>query len=158
MTANRIVVEMAHADDFQMVGTLVNRLLVELFPDEDDYRDSDKHVFAAKQLLAAGDKVWALLAKTQGGEIVGLLTLNECAAIYAGGNFGEISELYVDGTQRSCGVGARLIEAARAFAVSKGWPEIEVGAPPQPEWKRTFDFYQSQGFVYSGPRLYLPVD
>jgi GNAT superfamily N-acetyltransferase len=69
---------------------------------------------------------------------------NECAAIYAGGTFGEISELYVDSSQRSSGVGAKLIDAAKQFGIQKGWPEIEVGALPQPEWKRTSNYSAHQ--------------
>ena len=87
-----------------------------------------------------------MVAKTATGEIVGVLTLNECSAIYACGNFGEISELYVDASHRSSGVGAKLIEAAKEFGILRGWSEIEVGAPHQPKWQRTVNFYMSQGF------------
>ena len=154
---NEIIVEKARPDEYEAVGKLVNKLLIELFPDDDSYREPGKHISAAKNLLESGDSVWAWVAKTRSGEIVGTLTLNECAAIYAGGNFGEISELYVDSSQRSSGVGTKLIDAAKQFGIQKGWPEIEVGAPPQPEWQRTVDFYTNQGFAFSGPRLYLPL-
>jgi GNAT superfamily N-acetyltransferase len=157
VSVNEIIVERACPDEYETVGVLVNRLLIELFPNDDAYREPGKHISAAKYLLESGDNVWAWVAKTTIGDIVGILTLNECAAIYAGGKFGEISELYVDSSQRSSGVGAKLIDAAKQFAIQKGWPEIEVGAPPQPEWKRTVDFYLSRGFVYSGPRLYLTL-
>ena len=157
VAVNEIIVERARPDEYETVGMLVNTLLIELFPDDDAYREPGKHISAAKYLLESGDSVWALVAKTKSSEIVGILTLNECAAIYAGGSFGEISELYVDSSQRSSGVGAKLIDAAKQFGIQKGWPEIEVGAPPQPEWKRTVDFYMSRGFVYSGPRLYLTL-
>jgi GNAT superfamily N-acetyltransferase len=140
VAVNEIIVERARPDEYETVGLLVNRLLIELFPDDDAYREPGKHISAAKYLLESGDNVWALVAKTTIGEIVGILTLNECAAIYAGGNFGEISELYVDSSQRSSGVGAKLIDAARQFGIQKGWPEIEVGALPQPEWKRTSNY------------------
>ena len=157
VAVNEIIVERARPDEYETVGMLVNTLLIELFPDDDAYREPGKHISAAKYLLESGDRVWALVAKTRSDEIVGILTLNECAAIYAGGNFGEISELYVDSSQRSSGVGAKLIDAAKQFGIHKGWPEIEVGAPPQPEWQRTVDFYMSRGFIYSGPRLYLTL-
>ena len=154
---NEITVDIANPDDYETVGALVNKLLIELFPDEEEFRQPSKHISSAKTLLERGSNVWALVAKEESGEIVGVLTLNECTAIYAGGNFGEISELYVDNSRRSSGVGAMLIDAAKQFGTSKGWPEIEVGAPPQPEWKRTVEFYLSQNFKYSGPRLYLTL-
>ena len=50
---------------------------------------------------------------------VGVVTLNECAAIYSGGRFGEISELYVVPDYRSKGVGAMLMEAA--VALGREW-------------------------------------
>ena len=154
---SEITVEFARPDEFGAVGKLVNTLLVELFPDDEELRDPGQHINAAERLLKSADNLWALVAKIATGEIVGVLTLNECTAIYACGNFGEISELYVDSSQRSSGVGAKLIEAAKEFGISRGWPEIEVGAPPQPKWKRTVGFYFSQGFGYSGPRLYLKL-
>ena len=45
---------------------------------------------------------------------VGVLTLNECAAIYTGGKFGEIPELYVELNLRSAGIGPMLLEAAES--------------------------------------------
>lgn len=84
---------------------------------------------------------------------VGLLMLNECAAIYAGGRFGEISELYVEPEFRSDGVAAKLIEDAVRLGQGRNWNRLEVGAPDQPVWKRTFDFYLRNGFAEVGPRL-----
>ena len=137
---NQITVTTAKPDEFEAVGVLVSRLLVELFPDEDNYRGSEKYIFAARKLLETGNDVWALVAKTENGEIVGILTLNHCAAIYAGGSFGEISELYGDNSERSFGIGAKLIDAAKQFARIEGWLEIEVGAPPQPAGKEPLNF------------------
>jgi len=154
---NEITVTVAQPEEFETVGILVGRLLCELFPGDDEYKDSEKYISAARQLLQTEGNVWALLAKTESAEIVGMLTLNQCSAIYSCGSFGEICELYVGDSERSSGIGAKLIEAAKEFARDKGWPEIEVGAPPQPDWKRSFEFYLKQGFEYVGPRLYLKV-
>lgn len=87
------------------------------------------------------------------GEPVGAMVLNECAAIYAGGKFGEISELYVSPGFRSQGVAPCLIDAALAEGRVRGWRRLEVGAPGQPEWRRTLDFYLRNGFEEVGPRL-----
>ena len=83
--------------------------------------------------------------------------LIECAAIYAGGRFGEISEFYVVPDFRSKGVGALMIEVAVAFGHERGWPHIAVGAPSVPIWQRTVDFYLSCGFDEVGPRLELRI-
>lgn len=84
---------------------------------------------------------------------VGVMVLNECAAVYAGGKFGEISELYVRPDLRSQGIAPRLIAVALAEGHARGWTRLEVGAPEQPKWKRTFDFYLRNGFEEVGPRL-----
>lgn len=84
---------------------------------------------------------------------VGLMMLNECAAIYAGGKFGEISELYVLPAYRSKGVATKLIEAAVVEGRTRGWKRLEVGAPSQPAWMRTLQFYLQNGFDEVGPRL-----
>ncbi len=84
---------------------------------------------------------------------MGVITLHECAAIYAGGVFGEISELYVTPAFRSQGVAAALLLEAQAEGVARGWKRLEVGAPTQPKWHRTLAFYETQGFLETGPRL-----
>jgi len=81
------------------------------------------------------------------------MTLNECAAIYAGGKFGEISELYVRPDMRSQGVAQQLLDHAQQEARARGWKRIEVGAPSQPDWHRTLNFYLRNGFDEVGPRL-----
>ena len=84
---------------------------------------------------------------------VGVMMLNECSAIYAGGRFGEISELYVRPDMRSLGVAAPLVEHARVEAKDRGWKRLELGAPEQPQWRRTLEFYLRNGFEEVGPRL-----
>lgn len=69
-----------------------------------------------------------------------------------------IVELYIAPTYRSQGVGALLLDRAIAFARTRGWSRLEVGAPDQPRWSRTVDFYRRQGFVEVGPRLKRAVE
>ncbi len=102
-------------------------LLNELFPELGYQRDAC--IATAKTLLAGEAGVWAFIATRSDERDIGVLTLNECSAIYAGGQFGEISELYVAPDYRSIGVGARLIGAAAEFGRKRGWSNLEVGAP-----------------------------
>lgn len=139
--------------DAERVGRLTFDLLDELFP-ELGYQ-LDGCVEAAASLLADGTGVWAFVAIGPDEQDVGVVTLNECAAIYAGGRFGEISELYVAPDHRSSGVGAQLVAAAAGFGRERGWPDLEVGAPGVPAWQRTVDFYLRNGFEEVGPRLDL---
>jgi GNAT superfamily N-acetyltransferase len=151
-----IVVRQARPEEFERVGLLIHELLVELYPELGYARDGC--VDSARALLAGGDGVWSFLATTRDDRDLGVVMLNECAAIYAGGRFGEISELYVAPDGRSKNVGARLTEAAAAFGRKRKWPFIEVGAPSVPAWQRTVDFYLKRGFEEVGPRLQLTLD
>ena len=151
-------VEQATATQADEVGQLVHRLLVELVPDRADTFDAGKLTATARALLSDDEHVWAFLARDPKSGPVGLLTLNRCAAIYAGGYFGEICELYVDPAHRSAGVGAELVDAAVSFARNKKWTGLEVGAPDLPRWQRTVDFYTEYGFHVIGPRLHLGLN
>ena len=148
-----IVVRQAGPEEFERVGRLIYELLAELYP-ELGYERGDC-VDSARTLLAGSNGVWSFLATTRDDRDVGVVMLNECSAIYAGGQFGEISELYVAPDCRSIGVGARLIAAAAEFGRKRGWPDLEVGAPSVPVWQRTVDFYLRNGFEEVGPRLDL---
>ena len=148
-----VQVRRAHVDEAPVVAVLVARLLAELGRAEVDARAL---LETTRKLLAAGD-VAALLVLVD-ERPVGVLTLNQCAAIYAGGRFGEICELYVGPDDRSAGLGRRLIEAAVAHARKAGWTRLEVGAPDLPRWQRTAEFYQANGFTLVGPRLKRQID
>jgi GNAT superfamily N-acetyltransferase len=151
----QIVVRQAEPAHFERVGRLTHKLLSELYP-EIGY-ERDQCIETARKLLAGSEGVWSFLAIAPDEGDVGVVLLNECAAIYAGGRFGEISELYVAPGFRSRGVGALLIEAAIALGRERGWPDIEVGAPSVPAWQRTVNFYLRHGFEEVGPRLDLKL-
>lgn len=152
-----VTIRQATIDDSRAVATMVLELLLEIAPESADTLSLDGLAGVSASLLADGQGVWAFLAVAGGGEAVGVLTLNECAALYAKGRFGEISELYVAPEWRSAKVGAKLIDAAVAFGRGCGWPLIEVGAPDQLKWRRSVDFYHGYGFTEVGPRLSLTL-
>ena len=104
------------------------------------------------EAMAAG-KYMAFLAMDEVDRIVGIITLGESGAVYAGGKFGVIHEFYIDPGIRSRGIGKLLIEEAKRKSFSLNWNRLEVGAPPYPKWKRTKDFYLREGFQEIGPRL-----
>jgi GNAT superfamily N-acetyltransferase len=142
----------AHVDEAPLVAVLVSRLLAEL----GDEVDSRALLEITRKLLSAGDVAALILLVDD--RPAGVVTLNQCAAIYAGGRFGEICELYVGPEDRSAGLGQHLIAAAVDYARKAGWTRLEVGAPEQPRWQRTTDFYRANGFTLVGPRLTRPID
>ncbi|HTR02127.1 MAG TPA: GNAT family N-acetyltransferase [Thermoanaerobaculia bacterium] len=145
----------AGAADRAAVLDLVERLLVELEERPDEFAGIDRGRVEAA-LEAAGDRFAAFLAR-DGGRAIGVLTVTEHVAIYAGGRYGVIDELFVAPERRSTGVGERLIAAARAHARERGWRRIDVTAPPGPAWTRSVRFYERLGFVFTGPKLRLDL-
>jgi len=139
------------SDDFQDVAELINRLLVELEPSAKEEIENSDLNNTAKDLLTQS-KICAFLAKKDNVNI-GVVTLHECAAIYAGGVFGEISELYVKPEFRSLKVGELLLSSAIEHGKTRGWKRLEVGSPPLSDSPRTFKFYEKQGFECTGSRL-----
>ncbi|NTU53392.1 MAG: GNAT family N-acetyltransferase [Chlorobiaceae bacterium] len=83
---------------------------------------------------------------------VGFIALYESCALYAGGVFGTIPELYVHPEFRSLGIGQRLVKAAVRFGKSLCWKRLEVTTPPLPEFDRTLAFYEQEGFEVTGGR------
>lgn len=146
-----ISIRRATEQDSEIVFNLIFSLLKELYPQEPLYTESV--LKNATEKMLAHPTYWVLIAYAD-EKPVGAVGLNECAAIYAVGCFGEIAELYVLPEYRSFAVGAKLIEAALEFGKTKNWSMMEVGAPDQPKWERALNFYLKTGFHVVGPRLY----
>ncbi len=148
---------LAKQEEYSLVGSLAYKLLSELCPALPESKSESDYIAVSENILDDAQSVWAFLLFSKTGEAIGFLTLNECTAIYAGGHFGEISELYVDSECRSRGAGRQLLSSAVEFGKKRGWKGIEVCAPSIPKWQRTFDFYVRNGFSESGPRLGLEL-
>jgi GNAT superfamily N-acetyltransferase len=102
--------------------------------------------------LACGGFV-SLLARDDDGEAVGVLTLSETFAIYAGGHYGVVEEMYVRPSFRGKGVGRALLEEAVTVAADRGWPRLEVTAPEDDADGGAARFYEQGGFRFSGNKL-----
>lgn len=150
-----ISIVQAKAEEFHIVAELVQQLLIELEPAAEEQIRGMNLAEVAESLLSEG-RVIAFLARTE-GQLAGLLTLHECAAIYAGGIFGEISELYVVPEYRSGNIGHRLLDAAAERGRFLGWKRLEVGTPPAESSPGTIRFYQREGFLSVGSRLRLAL-
>ncbi|MCJ8318373.1 MAG: GNAT family N-acetyltransferase [Colwellia sp.] len=139
------------SNDFKDVADLVKDLLIELDPSAKDEIENTELESITKSLLDSS-KIWAFLAKSN-DKSIGVITLHECASIYAGGVFGEISELYVKPEFRSSNIGELLLNSAIAKGKERDWKRLEVGSPATNESPRTMKFYQSKGFECTGSRL-----
>ena len=147
----KIYIKKAVINDSQIVSKLVTELLLELAPDAQEEIGAANLGEVARSLMSSGEII--PLPALKDGKPIGVLTLHESAAVYAGGLFGTISELYVLPGYRSSGVGKALILAAGLEATERNWKRLEVGAPGKQEHQESYTFYLSNGFVEIGPRL-----
>ncbi len=135
----------------------VAELIRELGGKEFACNEEEVHSFIDDAM--ANKNYMAFLAIDESERVIGIITLGESGAVYAGGKFGVIHEFYIDPDVRSCGIGKQLIEEAKRKSLLLNWNRLEVGAPSYPEWKRTKDFYLREGFQEIGPRLkWLPQE
>ncbi|HEY4252964.1 MAG TPA: GNAT family N-acetyltransferase [Roseomonas sp.] len=144
-----MLIRRAGVADAATVAGFVDSLLVEL---SGAASRPEERLRTATRLLAEDDRVFGFLATLEAAP-VGVILVAESAAIYAGGSFGTITELYVTPAHRSGGVARQLVGAALALGRGRGWGRLEVGAPRQPAWERSVRFYLREGFTEVGPRL-----
>lgn len=132
----------------------VSLLLKELEGEEPEFEGIElEKVY--RDMEDMGEKFNAFIVSAGSEEVVGIMTVMETFAIYAGGNYAVIDEMYVAPNYRCQGIGRKLIDALKEFARERKWQRIDVTAPPEEKWKRTVDFYQKEGFVFTGPKMRL---
>ncbi len=148
-----ITIQPAGAADAEIVAELTGALLEEIMAASGTRHFVFDVETAARNFRAFlhGSGYAAHIAR-RGSAALGLVTLSSTRALYAGGEFGIVTELYVTPECRSQGLGARLLETARDFARQAGWVRLEVTTPPLPEFERALHFYQSHGFEIAGGR------
>jgi GNAT superfamily N-acetyltransferase len=94
--------------------------------------------------------LYNVIAAYNKNEIVGFGALYESHSLYAEGAFGIIQEFYVKPEYRCKEIGKELIWEIIKFAEEKKWKRLELCTPPVPEFNRTVDFYQTNGFEITG--------
>jgi len=151
----KIEIHPAGQNDLDRVAELVEELLGEIM---DALGTQEFHFNRGEAKARAGDFLrrgvyfpfiaWSIEPR----QALGLICLYESHALYAEGDFGTIAELYVRPAFRSQGVGALLLEQARAFGGAKAWTRLEVTTPPLPLFDKTLAFYERHGFAITGGR------
>lgn len=144
----------ATAEDAAVVATMVNKLLKEMEPEKASEFDQMPLESIASELLS-NDMIFAFIAYQDQTNPIGVVTMHRCAALYAGGVFGEIAELYVEREHRNGTIGKGLLNASAMFGREQKWTRLEVGAPDAKRWQKTIQFYLGCGFDEIGPRLRL---
>jgi len=94
--------------------------------------------------------LYHVMAAFDEDKIIGFGAICESHSLYAEGSFGIIQEFYVMPEYRSREVGKSLIQEIVEFAKQQKWKRLELCTPPVPEFNRTVEFYQSNGFEITG--------
>lgn len=140
------------SEDTGALIKLVKNLLEELGDEASDIQKLDaQHI--AEIINKDPVRHIAYFAFNEDKEVVGFVTIEETFSIYAGGYFGVINEMYVKAEFRSHQIGKMLVDKVKELAKEKSWPRIDVTAPTEPKWDRTVKFYESQGFIFTGPKM-----
>ncbi len=133
------------------IKNFITLLYTELF-DKEAVPSNEVFDDICSQLQASTNNHEAYCLKEK-NETVAFFTLGESFSIFAHGKYGIINELWVNENYRCQGVGKRVLEEIRLIAEKKQWHRIDVSAPPNEEWDRTFNFYQKNGFTFTGRKL-----
>ncbi|MBC7777342.1 MAG: GNAT family N-acetyltransferase [Phycisphaerae bacterium] len=135
---------------------IVSQLLADLF-EEVGHTPTASEIAEIFLQIDSDDFHSTLLALDDDDEAVGVLTIVESLALYAGGRIGVVNELYVVPDFRSEGVGKLLLDAAKELADSRGWVRLEVTTPGE-DYAKTLRFYEREGFMPIGPRYKYMLD
>lgn len=149
-------IEPARVNEIDTVLALVEDLLAELGEEGQEFAGVDRsklELDIRRNLDPESGRFTALLAKEEAGTAVGILTLSENFAIYAGGQYGVIDEMYVRPAYRSQGIGLQLVETALQIARGRAWFRLEVTGPENEPGTRALRFYERMGFEHTGPKL-----
>lgn len=150
---NSLSIRLATIHDAEAVAEMADALLHEIM-EVIGVQAFDSDPEAMKQQLLnsiPNENHFVLLAEKEGA-VVGFAALCSAYSLYTKGPFGLMTELFVRSEYRSQSIGNQLLDECQAFAKDRGWMQLEVTTPPLPEFERTLQFYQDNGFVITGGR------
>lgn len=163
-----MTIEPAQDHELATVLALVEELLTELGEEGREFTGTDRDKLGSdlKRNLVTG-RFLALLAKDASGAAIGVLTLSESFALYAGGEYGVIDEMYVRPQCRGEGIGLALVNEAVAIARARRWFRLDVTGPGGELGETTLGtrrpggpagrFYEKAGFEFTGMKLRLLI-
>ncbi len=149
--------ELSVRRDGEEIAEYLGRLYSELFGPQAVLSDAD---FASviEQWRRQPNAHWSFVAERDNGEVAAFFNLAESLAFFAQGRYGILNELWVAPAERSRGVGKEVIAHCVRFGRRRGWRRIDVSAPPDARWDRSFAFYQKRGFSLTGRKLKILID
>jgi GNAT superfamily N-acetyltransferase len=121
-------------------------LLAELFSIETDFApDVEKQILGLSALVAGPPGRSCVLAAEQGGNVIGMATVQTLVSTAEGGRVGLVEDVVVRRNLRGRGVGTQLIEAILTWARSQGLTRLQLLADRDNQ--QALDFYASRNWV-----------
>ncbi len=148
------------------------RAIVALFPIRQEYeadailllQQFQKEATAAAKSKLSKDIGRILKAAKSSGHLaysgpvpVGVIVLTAGFDAARGGDFADISALYVASWCRASGVGTKLLQAAEAEGRAFGWRWLRVSARDPGLTAPGVQFFQHRGFAIDGEDLRRPI-
>lgn len=146
---NKVLIRKGELHDSPILVALLRNLYEEL-GEEKESLEFLTTILVEEILQSGNTEIWLAY---HGTTVAGILTLTETQAIYAGGRYGVIDEMYVVPEYRSGGIGKQLIQKVHEIAKQKHWTRVDVTGPTEARWERTLKFYTQEGFVFTGSKL-----
>lgn len=148
-----VTIRLATHTDAVVIGKMAFLLLSEI--DTARYQEEQYTEFA-RQFLSHDEGSVILLAfadSSTNTDPVGMATILESVALYAGGAYGEMQELYVDPAHRGLGVGQDLLTSAMTYGRQRGWDRLQLHVSQTEAGGRSFAFYRRHGFEPMGTAM-----
>jgi GNAT superfamily N-acetyltransferase len=147
-------IEVAQSHEVYAVLELVEELLIEVVEQGQDlpwinreklHADIRRNLDSESGTRGSPGRLLAVLAKEKNGVAVGVLLLSQCFALYAGGEYGVIDELYVRPEYRGQDIEREMLDEAVAIAQRRGWLRLDVTGPEAGPGERAARFSQGLG-------------
>jgi ribosomal protein S18 acetylase RimI-like enzyme len=131
-------IDAAQSHEVYAVLELVEELLIEVVEGGQElpwisreklHADIRRNLEGGSGSRGAPGRLVAILAKENNGVAVGVLLLTQCFAVYAGGEYGVIDELYVRPEYRGRDIERELVDEAVAISQRRGWVRLDVTGP-----------------------------
>ena len=147
----KFVIEKATENECEIILRLLTDLYLELGEEKESisYLSFD---FIKQVLFSNVTEIYLAKVDTK---CVGIFTLTETQAIYAGGKYGVLDEMYITPSYRREKTGQSISKFISVAAQNKKWNRIDVTAPTETKWIRTQQFYHKNGFVFTGQKFKL---
>jgi ribosomal protein S18 acetylase RimI-like enzyme len=103
----------------------ISRLLAAIMADHGLAPLPPEKLLAAIEYVVTAPDAWFLLAE-DGGELVGMVQVNERFSTWDGGPYGYIEDFFVAEERRGQGIGALMLAQIEAQGRARGWVRLDL--------------------------------